>query len=139
MNDLPECDYFEHDADTGIIGRGKTIEKAFIAAAKSTFMIMADLKSISPKKSISIEFQESDPEFALVTWLNALVNQSRIEGIIFCKFELTHNDDHWHGKAWGDYWNEKMMRGVEVKGATLTQLKVKKIDHLWEATCVVDV
>lgn len=135
----PECDYFAHDADTGIIGRGKTVEEAFIAAAKSTFMIMSDLSTIQPKKEISIEFQESDLEYALVTWLNALINESRIQGIMFCKFELKHDKDNWHGKGWGEDWNQIKTRGVEVKGATLTQLSVKKTNHMWEAACVVDV
>jgi SHS2 domain-containing protein len=35
-------DYFDHDADVGIIGRGPTATAAFEAAADATFALMAD-------------------------------------------------------------------------------------------------
>lgn len=132
--------YFDHEADIGIIGRGKSITDAFVAAATSTFAIMADLASIQPKQSVQIDFEESDQELALTIWLNELINQSRCTGIIFTKFELQHDNNHWHGQAWGEPWKDEFVRGTEVKGATLTMLSVKQIDKSnWEARCVVDV
>jgi SHS2 domain-containing protein len=32
-------DYFDHDADVGIVGRGSTLEEAFEAAARATFAL----------------------------------------------------------------------------------------------------
>jgi SHS2 domain-containing protein len=131
--------YFAHDADIGIIGRGKTITEAFVSAAESVFSIMTDLKTIKPTDSINIDFEETDIELALVEWLNLLIAESQSNGLIFCQFELNKDNHHWHGKAWGESWSEETIRGTEVKGATLTMLSVKKTNREWEARCVVDV
>lgn len=131
--------YFDHDADIGVIGCGKTLEAAFISIAESTFSLMTNLEKINPRTSIEINFQESDLELALLNWLNLLIGESIANNLIFCKFELQHKNNHWQGTAFGDNWQENMERGIEVKGATLTMLSVKKINQHWEARCVVDV
>lgn len=132
-------DYFEHKADMGIIGIGKTIEAAFIQAARAVFANMADLSQVKRLKSINIEFDEEDNELALVEWLNLLIGNARAENLVFSQFSLKREGEHWIGCAIGDVWNEKVERGTEVKGATLTMLSVKKYRDLWEARCVVDV
>lgn len=133
-----EIDYFDHDADIGIIGRGKDLETAFINAALATFKIMSDISIIPAIFTVKIQFQESDKELALVTWLNSLLAKARENKLIFSKFILKHTDDTWYGEAFGDHWHENYTRGTEVKGATLTMLSVSK-KELWEARCVVDV
>ncbi len=132
-------DYFDHEADMGIIGRGKSIESAFIQAARAVFAYMADISQIQSKKKISIEFEEDDNELALIKWLNLLIGNARAENLVFNHFSLKRKGKHWQGSAAGDVWNEQMERGTEVKGATLTMLSVKKNQHFWEACCVVDV
>lgn len=136
---MKQFDYFDHEADIGIIGRGASLEAAFINAAKAVFAIMTDIEKLNPKTSFAIEFIESDCEFALITWLNLLIGEAKSQGLVCCQFSLTHNDDKWQGQAWGQPWNETIEHGVEVKGATLTMLKVATINSLWEARCVVDV
>lgn len=138
MTTLPYA-YFDHDADIGIVGRGASVEAAFVAAAAAMFAIMADLPNIRSKASVAIAFEESDVEFALVTWLNRLLAEARGEGLIFGRFELARRDGQWQGAAWGERWREDLERGVEVKGATLTMLSVRQADGVWEARCVVDV
>ncbi|WP_341873970.1 archease [Coxiella endosymbiont of Ornithodoros amblus] len=62
----------------GIIGFGETIEKAFIDIAEAFFVIMLeDLSRVKQEVSVAIEFEESDTELALVTWLNLLAAQAR--------------------------------------------------------------
>jgi len=132
--------YFDHDADIGITGKGSSIEVAFQEAAVAMFGIMQDLSLIHPKQSIDIEFTEEDIELAFVIWLNALIAAAREHGMVFCQFELTKTNAVWHGKAWGEPWPENLDRRVEVKGATLTMLSVKKLnDGKWDARCIVDV
>ncbi|MBE0621254.1 MAG: archease [Burkholderiales bacterium] len=132
-------DYFEHDADMGIVGRGERIEEAFEHAAAAAFAMMADPARITPQASVSIEFEEADAELALVTWLNLLLGQARSHGLIFGRFQLRRNGARWSGTAAGEPWREGLERGVEVKGATLTGLAVTQTDGIWEARCVVDV
>ena len=131
--------YFDHGADIGIIGRGDSIEAAFIDAAKAMFAIMGDLNEIQPIETIDLEFEEEDIELALVTYLNQLLAKAQSEHLLLSKFELQRENNHWQGRAWGEKWRDDMTRGTEVKGATLTMLKVTKINQTWEARCVVDV
>lgn len=137
--ELKSEQYFDHEADIGIIGRGKTIPDAFVSAAEAVFKIMVDIGDVEPQSMIPIEFEESDIELALVTWLNLLISHARGNGLVFCRFELTQQADHWKGAAWGEPWRDNMVRGTEVKGATLTMLSVKKVGDGWEARVVVDV
>ena len=131
--------YFEHDADIGIIGGGTSVEQAFEAAAQAVFGIVTNLDSVEASSVVMIEFEEHDSEFALVTWLNLLLGKARELGMVFCRFRVQHQGNHWHTEASGEKWHPGMERGVEVKGATLTMLSVKKAGATWEARCVVDV
>ena len=131
--------YFEHDADIGIIGGGTTVEQAFEAAAQAVFGIVTDLNLVETTSIVTIEFEEPDPEFALVTWLNLLLGKARELGMVFYRFQVQHQGNHWHTEASGEKWRPGLERGVEVKGATLTMLSVEKTGATWEARCVVDV
>jgi len=132
-------DYFEHEADIGIIGRGPTLPAAFEAAACAMFAIMAEPSEVQQRISVQFEFEETDPEFALVTMLNRLLAEARLKQAVFSRFNVTHNGLRWKVEALGEPWNESMERGTEVKGATLTMLSVKSSESGWEARCVVDV
>lgn len=136
---LNNYDYFDHEADIGIIGRGDTLENAFIQAARAVFAYMVDLDKVQPQQTIHIEFIEEDPEFALVEWLNALLAEARQAGLVFSQFTLQRKNNHWLGTAQGEPWRESLERGTEVKGATLTMLSVKQHIHTYEARCVIDV
>lgn len=132
-------EYFEHGADIGVIGRGASIEEAFVQAAASMFAIMLESDAAQPLVEIEVDFDEDDVEFALVRWLNALLAQARERGVVLCQFELQRKNDHWHGVARGEPWRESHARGTEVKGATLTALSVRQDENGWQARCVVDV
>ena len=132
--------YFDHEADTGIIGRGKTVEAAFISAAQAVFAIMADPNTFKATEEISINFEEEDIELAFVTWLNLLITLARVNKMVFKEFKLERKNNNWQGIAKGEAWSKDIPLGTEVKGATLTMLSVQKLDNnLWEAKCVVDV
>jgi SHS2 domain-containing protein len=133
------ADYFEHGADIGIVGRGATLEQAFEAAARAMFAIVADPAAVGRDAEADVIFEESDPELALVQWLNALLAAAREHGAVWAEFALQRDGDCWRGHARGAGWRLADERGVEVKGATLTELSVRKDAVGWEARCVVDV
>jgi SHS2 domain-containing protein len=135
----PAPEYFEHGADIGVIGRGKSIEGAFERAAAAMFAVMADLDSVQELASVEVDFDEDDVELALVRWLNALLAQAREHGLVLSRFALARSGEHWHGSAGGERWRDTLARGTEVKGATLTALSVRRLGSEWEARCVVDV
>ncbi len=136
---LTEPRYFDHDADIGIVGLGETVESAFVDAARAMFAIMVDIDSVAPTHEVEVAFEEDDLEFALVTWLNELLAAARADGLVFGAFDLKRDGATWRCRAWGEPWNERHERGVEVKGATLTMLSVEHGDGGWEARCLVDV
>lgn len=132
-------DYFDHDADIGVIGYGDTVEESFVQAARAVFAHMVDLEAVQPRQVIQIQFSETDLEFALVGWLNALLARARENKLIFCQFKLRREQDHWIGEAAGEAWRDALGRGTEVKGATLTALSVKQTACGWQSRCVIDV
>lgn len=131
--------YFDHDADIGIIGRGETIESCFSNAASVMFSLMADVTKVRPIQIITFEFEEEDLELAFVTWLNLLVAKAQEHQLMFCDFRLKREGRLWKATVAGDHWRDNLERGTEVKGATLTMLSVTKTGHSWEAKCIVDV
>ncbi len=131
--------YFEHDADIGIIGRGATLEEAFVGAARAMFAIQSDLDAVQPREGIEFGFEEGDSEIALVRWLNALLAVSRERGMALGEFGLAREGERWRGWARGERWRPGLVRGTEVKGATLTMLSVARGATGWQARCVVDV
>ena len=131
--------YFEHDADVGVVGRGATLEQAFVAGAEAVFALVTRLEGVRPLASVEVQFEEADPELAFVTWINQLLGHAHENGLALGKFELEREGECWRGRAWGEPWRDEMERGVDVKGATLTMLSVARTDGGWEARCVVDV
>lgn len=130
---------FDHDADIGIVGHGATVEAAFEAAATALFDLECRVEGIAPLHRVDVAFEESDPEFALVAWLNALLAAAHAQRLALGRFELAHDGAHWRGSGWGERWHAHLPRGIDVKGATLTMLSVRTVNGLWEARCVVDV
>ena len=131
--------YFEHDADVGVVGRGATLEQAFVSGAEAVFSLITRIESVQPRERLEVQFEEADPELAFVTWINQLLGHAHENGLVLGKFELEREGDRWRGSAWGEPWRAEMERGVDVKGATLTMLAVAQRDGGWEARCVVDV
>jgi SHS2 domain-containing protein len=131
--------YFDHDADIGVVGEGDKVETAFVGAARATFALMTNLEDVRPLSQIDVEFEETDLEYALVTWLNLLLAHSHRDGLVLGQFELVRHDGHWQGTGRGEPWRDGLMRGVDVKGATLTMLQVARDGSRWHARCVVDV
>lgn len=136
---ITDENYFDHEADIGIIGRGHSLEESFEDAAKAMFSLMGDLSIIYPKKTVTFEFEENDVELAFVIWLNSLIAKAQADHILFSHFKIKKNGNWWHGEAQGEVWRDDIERGIDVKGATLTMLSVKQINNQWEAKCVVDV
>ena len=132
-------EYFEHEADIGIVGRGATVADSFVGAAQATFAIMCPPDQVERTTRVAIDFDEDDVELALVTWLNLLLAYARERGLVLGAFSLGREGHHWRGEAWGEPWGEKHERGTEVKGATLTMLSVREGSDGWDARCVVDV
>lgn len=136
---------FEHKADVGVRGYGKTIEEAFVNGAKAMFSVMVNLKKIEPKKEIKIECKADNLEELFVEWLNTLLSEAGIENLVFSEFKIkeikkTNSGYKLVGVVQGEELNpEKHEPKVEVKAATYSQLKIERKGNQYIAQTIVDV
>jgi SHS2 domain-containing protein len=134
-------EHFPHQADMGIRGIGSTKEAAFEGAASALTAVITDLGSVSPTQAVSITCEAPDDELLLVDWLNALVYEMATRKMLFSRFAVRFKDHSLQAMAWGEPVEVARHRpAVEVKGATYTELSVKRDEQgRWVAQCVVDV
>ena len=137
----PGYETFEHGADIGIRGIGKTLEEAFINAAKALFsLIVVNLEEVRPERRVEIRAEGESLEELFLDWLNKLLAEAGMENLVFSEFGCEIKDLKLSGWAAGEPIDETRHElGEEVKGATYTMLKVEKVGDLWVAQCVVDV
>jgi tRNA nucleotidyltransferase (CCA-adding enzyme) len=134
-------EHFPHQADIGVRGIGATKEEAFERAAQALTAVITDLGSVAPTQSVPIVCEAPDDELLLVDWLNALVYEMATQRMLFSRFNVRFNDHSLHATAWGEPIEvARHQPAVEVKGATYTELSVKRDEEgRWIAQCVVDV
>ncbi|NPB09524.1 MAG: archease [Thermodesulfobacteria bacterium] len=142
----PGYETFEHGADIGIRGIGRTLEEAFINAAKAMFsLVVVNLEAVEPKRKVPVKAEGEGLEDLFLDWLNRLLAEADMENLVFsefdCRIEKKDQDGYFlEGWAAGEPIDpERHELGEEVKGATYTMLKVEKVGDYWIAQCVVDV
>jgi len=138
---LPHWEHFEHGADVGVRGWGRSRAEAFEQAALAMTAAITDPALVRPLNRVELNLHDDDLELLLTDWLNALVYEMSTRRMLFCRFSV-HIDDHGLAAvAEGERLAvERHQPAVEVKGATLTELKVaQQPDGSWVAQCVVDV
>lgn len=138
---LPRWEHFEHDADIGIRGVAATLEQAFEQAALAMTAVITDIDQLSASYSVAIDFDGADIELLFFSWINELIYQMAVSGLLFGSFQVSIHDGHLSAKAFGEPIDPlKHQPAVEIKGATFTELRVCKLDDgSWLAQCVVDV
>jgi len=138
---LPRWEHFEHEADVGVRGWGETRAQAFEQAAVAMTAAITDPALVRPIGRVEISLQDDDPELLLTDWLNALVYEMSTRRMLFGRFSVRIDDHGLAAVAEGEPLDVARHRpAVEVKGATVTELKVvQQPDGSWLAQCVVDV
>jgi SHS2 domain-containing protein len=135
-------EHFEHGADVGVRGVGRSVDEAFEQAAVAVTAVLCDPSVVRPDVAVSIHCANSDREILLTDWLNALVYEMATRHMIFSRFHVEIAEDGTlSATAAGEPVDvARHSPAVEVKGATLTELAVtQREDGLWIAQCVVDV
>ena len=133
-------EHFPHGADVGVRGHGPTREAAFEQAALALTAAVCDPGSVLSEEAVEIDCEAADEELLLAAWLNAVVYEMATRRMLFGRFAVTIDGLRLHGQAWGEPVDLGRHRpAVEVKGATLTELRVARGPDGWLAQCVVDV
>lgn len=141
MNDSKEWQHFQHVADIGIRGFGASLAEAFANVAVAMMAVITEPGQVANNTCIDVECHSPDPEYLLVDWLNALVYEMATRRMLFSRFDVKIEDGRLAAKVCGEAVDrEKHQPAVEIKGATLTELKVaQQADGRWMAQCIVDV
>lgn len=133
-------EHFAHGADIGVRGFGPSKESAFEQAAQAAIAVMADLAAIRGQERITVQCEAPDDELLLVDWLNAVVFEIATRNMLFSRFKIHLDGQHLEAELWGEEIDlERHQPGVEIKGATYTEVRVFQDEASWVAQCVVDV
>ena len=134
-------EHYPHGADIGVRGIGPTMETAFEQTALALTAAVTDPKEVRRQERIDVTLEELDPELLLVKWLNAVVFEMAVRGMLFGRFSVRINQGKLQAEIWGERVNvHRHAPAVEVKGATLTDLKVgQQPDGYWISQCIIDV
>ena len=133
-------EHFDHGADIGIRGVGKSLEEAFAEGACALTAVVTDIESVACRQWLTITCEEEDIELLFVAWLNGLIYEMAVKNMVFSIFNIHINGKKLVANICGEPIDiEKHRPAVEIKGATLTALAVREENGQWIAQCVVDV
>jgi len=132
---------FPHVADMGVRGIGNTLEEAFAEAGLAVTAIVCEPQRVNARETVEIRCEAPDVEMLLVDWLNALIYEMAVRGMLFGRFEVHIAGGTLSATLFGEPVDRSRHQpAVEVKGATYTALDVhKEADGRWIVQCVVDV
>jgi SHS2 domain-containing protein len=122
-------------------GIGGSPAEAFEQAALALIAVMSDPATVRARETIAISCEAPDLDLLLVEWLDRLIYEVATRRMLFGRFAVRIDGLRLAGEAWGEAIDPaRHPRVVEVKGSTLTSLRVGQApDGLWTAQCVVDV
>jgi SHS2 domain-containing protein len=138
---MPHWEHFEHGADIGIRGIAPTLEQAFEQTAVAMTAVITNPDQVSVFKAVSIRCEATDYEQLLMDWINELVYEMAVQGLLFKRYQVAIHDGILLATAYGEAVDrQKHQPAVEIKGATFTELRVyQQPDSSWVAQCIVDV
>lgn len=134
-------EHLPHGADITVCGFGESKAHAFEQAALALTAVVIEPDSVAAITAVKMTCEALDDELLLVEWLNAVIYEMATRRMIFGRFEVQVSDHKLSATAWGEPIDpQRHELGVEVKGATCTNLKVaREPSGQWRAQCVVDV
>ena len=137
----PRWEHFEHAADIGIRGIAPALAQAFEQAALAMTAVSCNPETVAATQTVSITCQAVDDELLLLDWINELIYEIAVHGLLFSRYHVTIQNGVLAATADGEKIDlAKHQPAVEIKGATFTELRVyQRADDLWVAQCVVDV
>ncbi len=130
---------FDHTADIGIIGFGKTEEEAFANTAFGMFSILADLEDVRQDKKIEIRASGADREELLVNMLSELLYWQTTKGYLFSEFFVEFSENSVKALCLGEKIKKHHELKAEIKTVTYHFIKIEKKEEGWETRVIFDV
>lgn len=137
----PGWEHFDHQADIGIRGTGRTMSEAFEQAALAMTAVITPPERILTRETVRVHCEAPDRELLLADWLNAILREMSALRMLFSRFEVTVTGNTLEAVLHGEKLDAARHEpSVEVKGATYFKLSVRQdAAGTWTAQCVVDV
>lgn len=134
-------EHYSHGADIGVRGFGCSVEEAFEQAAIALTAVVADVPSVRESVQVEIHCDAPDLELLFMSWLNTIVYEMAVRNMLFSRYRVVLSGFSLSGALVGEPIDaERHQPAVEVKGATVTDLKVERdLEGRWLAQCIVDV
>jgi protein archease len=145
----PGYDYFDVEADVGVIGRGPTAAEAFVQTALGVFALIVEPASVQVRDRREVRAHAETLESLLVTWINECLYVHEVEGFVARAVDLEVFETvprtggeplRLHSFLRGEELDPSRHRlGTVVKAATLHQVSVMAVTGGYEARLIVDV
>lgn len=130
--------------DVGIRAYGQNCEDAFVNAGIGMYNLITDIERIDEKQVIDIETKGDSLDGLLVSYLNELIFQFDTYGFIGKKIEIITFSNQPSAfikiKVYGEEFDpNRHERRLLVKAATYHNIRVEKINSIWEIEVVFDI
>ena len=124
--------FLEHTADAYVEAYGADLKEAFESAGAALVDVMTELETVEAKVEESFLVEGQDEQALLYSWLEELLLEFELKGMLYSRFEVTqiqetNNGFRLHAKAWGEkYSPKKHPTKVGIKAATYHQMEIIK-------------
>jgi len=132
---------FEHDADVGLVVRGRDGAELFAEAGRALFDLVCDLAAVEEHRAWELAGGAEGVEPLLVDWLNDLVYLFEGEAAVCSRFEFAEwSETAYRARALGELVDPARHAPRDlVKAATYHRLAVRRGSEGLEATVILDV
>lgn len=124
--------HLTYSSDAFIEAYGRSLEEAFVNAARAMMSVMIDVRRVSSKAvRDSVDLEGFDLENLLYNWLEAVLNKFVIEKKVFSRYsvEINKEDGGYRLRATlkGEVYDpSKHGRRREVKGVTYHEMRIAR-------------
>ncbi len=127
--------------DIGIKAYGKTVSEAYANAGIGMYSLITDISGVDERDSAELELNGDSPEGMLVAYLNELIFRFDTHGFIGRRVEVPYLSGNTirvmvHGEKFDP---DRHERRLLIKAATYHNIKIERVDRVWEVEVVFDI
>jgi SHS2 domain-containing protein len=133
--------YLEHTADAEFIAYGRTLDEAFVNAARAMCGLVVDPAKVHASNPVT-SATGSTIENLLYDWLSELLYQSEVDYLVFSRFEVKITKDGEYllqGRACGEKAGPAHEVSLHIKAVTYHDLRVEKRNNIYETQVLLDI
>jgi len=138
--------YLDHTADVYVEAHGASLEEAFENAALATMEVMTDTSKVSPTIERRIEIEAEDRGSLLYKWLEELIAEFDISGVVYSRFHIAGIEEGEEGGlrlravvAGEELDPERHAQRTGVKAVTYHMMEVRELNGGYTLRFVLDV